>query len=176
MGYFGKFSQAKRTSKLLNIYTLLQKFIKLENGDGDSEKLTSLLALPDQTLNDERIKSLIRCLLIKQGIQDKSNLLNNQKSYLGLMADKLKVLGLGAERTELLRTALIDNTPISGVFTSLYEKYDEVLLKLKDAPLEEVSEIYTSRVLSGSAFNLNVFTMRQSHSRVYCQSRIVKEF
>lgn len=85
-------------------------------------------------------------------------------------------LGVKASETNRIKKVLIENLPISGVFTSQQKRYGKELEILKDKDQEKAIEVYTSRTLSGSAFNLGVFSMRNSHSRILARSRMVKDF
>lgn len=114
--------------------------------------------------------------MVEQCAEDKIKLLESQKGYLALMAKKIKELNLEARVTSRLREVLIDNTPISGVFTSQEIKYERELQMLKENDPVKALEVYESKVLSGSAFNLGVFSMRNSHSRVLAKARMVKDF
>lgn len=135
--------------------------------------------------------------MIKQGMQDKLELLKSQYSYLDAWSraepkkkeggDKSvskiesKLIKKGYLKPRLLWTKqtkaiIIENIPISGIFTDLVARYNEDLIKLRNGTYEEVLEIYLQKTLAGSAFNMGVFSMRTAHSRVISQSRMVKDF
>jgi hypothetical protein len=177
MKALGKYEQSRRSKKLLTAHILLQDFIKSGMVQGNISQLWETLALPDTQIDKTLLtKEILKKCMIEQGAEDKKQLLTSQKDYLALMASKIKGLGLGAQRTELTRKALIEYTPISGVFTSQQKRYEAELLILKDKDLDKACQVYLDKELSGSAFNLNVFSMRTSHSRVLAKSKMVKDF
>lgn len=184
MKVLGKWEQAHRTKKLLTLHILLQRIIlNLDNVDnhleieGDIDQVWSVSALPEIPYNKYLfVRNVLRNRMIEQCAEDKTKLLESQRDYMALISKKVKLLDLEASVTNRLRELLIDNTPISGVFTSQETRYEKELVLLKDKDLSKAIEVYTSKALAGSAFNLGVFSMRNSHSRILAKARMVKDF
>lgn len=112
---------------------------------------------------------------IEQGVQDKIRIQKERLDYLTKMSKLLKKIGLGAPRTEGIRLALIECTPISGAFTAQLVSVDKDLEVFKSGTDVEQIEKYLERSLTGKSWSDGVFSMRASHSRVLNRARMVKD-
>jgi hypothetical protein len=108
-------------------------------------------------------------------MQDKLKILREQLEYLKRMSKVLKELGLGATRTESIRVALINCTPISGAFTAALANSQHELEVLRVGTDEEKVDLYLRRQLTGKSWTSEVFSIRTSHSRILNQARMVKD-
>lgn len=177
MKSIGKVQQSTRTSKLLQAHILLQNVIKNNwTAEEGVSQLWDLFALPDTKIPKPELITLVlknRC--IEQGVQDKIRILKEKLNYLTKMSRILKKLGLGAPRTEGIRLALINYTPISGAFTAQLVAVNNDLEVFKSGTEQEQIEKYLERSLRGKSWSEGVFTMRASHSRILNRARMVKD-
>jgi len=173
MKALGKPEQSGRTAKLCRIFALIKGIILKDESSFLAEML-ELMALPLDTPYSI-VKDSIRECLIDQGFSDKIELLKGQLEYLGTMAKTLKKFSPEATVTDSLRSIMKNFHPIGKLFSLHTETYDNELTILEKGNASEIIDIYINKVLAGSTFNMGVFSMRKSHSRVFNQSRLVKD-
>lgn len=153
MKSIGKVQQSTRTRKLLEAHILLQSIIK--NGwmaEEGVSRLWELFALPDTSLpKPELITLILKNQCVEQGVQDKIRIQKERLDYLTKMSKILKKLGLGAPRTEGIRQALLNYSPISGAFTGQLARVDKDLEVFKSGSTEDQISKYLERSLSGKS-------------------------
>jgi len=160
----GKVQQSTRAAKLCEAHSLLQSILRynrLDAREGTPETPESLFgdklswfwesfALPNiETSKYELITRALKHLCIEQAVQDKIQILQGQLTYLDDVSKALKKIDLGAPRTEGIRKALINFTPISGAFTSELESVTKDLVTLNDGSDEDKMRTYLDRSLTG---------------------------
>lgn len=178
---FGKPSQAKRSRKLLDSFTLLLTFIKTNDNKIKAEaanELFTLLALPVPERVDLVLftQDMINSIIVQQGKEDHIKIIELQKEYLKVLSEKIRGTFSEARIANQIRLLLVEYHPLLGAIGSINNNITEALIMLENGTQEQINDIFKSRVLSASMINMGIFSMRTARSRILAQSRLVKEF
>jgi len=115
--HFGKFSQVKRTSKLYNTFTMLNKFLKETNlmiKEEIAYKIQQFLAYPrPEEINiADFTNACIQSILIEQGKEDQKKLLESQRDMLRFTSKALLRVYLSPQEWEAIEIELRNKRPI----------------------------------------------------------------
>lgn len=182
MKFCGKREQAPRSAKLLDIYNLFKSFILKANSE-TARKLAYLMDFPIKDFPDDRLvtccQDAISLILKTQIMKDLNTMglgrIDYRQKVLQSVLDYSKHANLGATSTIRLWRTINDAHPIPNIFDSkskeLYKKFE-----LVHKTNIKLSEALTSQELMSKFWDDKVFSMRNSNSKIFAQSRFLKEF
>jgi len=175
----GKAHQSARTAKLLQIFTLIKDII-FKRMTYDFTELRSLMSLPRNITETEFFDS-VKAVLRNQGSSDEHKLLMSQFDFSETLFSKIKEWTHGKEFES---EASVANTlrefgrvlhPIGHVFNQSSVKIAENMHDFEHGDWDTVLLLFEKNELLNNRFDKNIFSMRTSHSRVFNQSRLVKD-
>lgn len=172
-----KWSQASRSIKLYQIFTLLRDVLK----DTPSQEAAGLeisrilgLPVPEGYTPASWIKELVTAELVKQCTKEAEKLWASRADFSVRIYYGLEEILPDEEEFHSILQTLTDHSPLLASISYLQEKNMKLIEQLKEGTPDEIHSIITGKDLVGSSINLNVFSMRSATSKVTSASTVVK--
>lgn len=179
MKCYGKVQQAKRTSKLFVLHSLILAFFKAgveargEAADAIYERLG--LPLPDGFEVPEWVLELFVSIRKSQTENELVRLATASKDYAEKIRGQIESAKEQARPLRAILSNLLECNPLSMVINSLHQKSLETMKVLTSGTEDQKRDLYLSRDILGSSISLGIFSMRSSRSRILSQARLTKD-
>lgn len=182
MKIWGKSQQSERSARLLDIFNLFKTYVLKE----DSVTLRSLVKsmdLPTEDFSFEQLEYFCQASLSRtlqdQVVRDIAKLNEARMDYMYRCVHAANVFslfyGLEAVETNHLWQSFLQDHPIPQLFDYKMDSIEKQLKKVQTGSCT-FAEVFTSQELMTKFWTDEVFSVRMANSRLFAQSRLLKDF
>nr|UUW21449.1 MAG: RNA-dependent RNA polymerase [Guiyang mito-like virus 6] len=182
MKVWGKSQQGERSSRLLSIYNLFKTYVLKEDSMTLKELIKSM-DLRTEEFSYEQLEFFCKASLTRtlqdQVIRDIAKLNAARMDYMYKSVHMVNSFALHynleAAETNRLWLSFLDDHPIPQLFDYKINSIEKLLKKVQTGSYT-FAEAFTSQELMTKFWTDEVFAMRTANSRLFAQSRLLKDF